>query len=444
MKGMHRFALKIFGCQMNVYDGERIAAELFARGWSEAAEEEADAVIYVTCSIRDKAEQKVKSELGRHVPKGGGRGPVVAVAGCMAQRIGPELLARFPQIRVLCGPRHLGRLADAVEEALADGTPSVFLDEDSRALDDLDRPPARRLLPFKSYVTIAHGCDNFCTYCIVPHVRGRFQSRRPEVIAAEIESLVADGVVEVTLLGQNVNSYGTDLKDVTFAGLLRSLAGVRGLRRLRFATNHPKDLTDDVISAMADLPVVCPAINLPLQAGSDRILALMNRGYDRRTYASRLEALREALPEVAVTSDLIVAFPGEREDDFALSLEALRLFRFDQVHSAAYSPRPGTAAAAFKERIPRAEARRRLQAVNDLQLQIAREINATLVGRTFEVLVDGPAHRGDGLLQGRTVTDKVVLFPGEGLEGRFVDVVIDGADAWSLRGKAVDGGAGGR
>ena len=250
--------------------------------------------------------------------------------------------------------------------------------------------------------------------------------------------LVDHGVVEVTLLGQNVNSYGTDLGKVTFASLLRSLCSVKGLRRLRFATNHPKDLTDDVVAAMAEEPKICPAVNLPIQSGSDRILKLMNRGYDVTSYAERIGALRSALPDLAVTSDLIVAFPGETEEDFSLSLEALRRFRFDQVHSAAYSPRPGTAAATFSGRLPAPEARRRLNAVNDLQLGIAREINASFLGRIFTVLVDGPAHRGEGLLQGRTTTDKVVLFPGRGLEGCFVDVVVDGADAWSLKGRLVE------
>ncbi len=429
---MNGFTLKIFGCQMNVYDGDRIASELRVRGWREVPEEEADLVVYVTCSIRDKAEQKVRSDLGR-----GGRKPLVAVVGCMAQRVGRELLARFPQVRVLCGPRHLGRLAGAIEEAM-EGRTTVLLDDDPRALEDLEQIPRRRQLPFKSFVTIAHGCDNFCTYCIVPHVRGRFQSRLPGAVVDEVRSLVDDGVVEVTLLGQNVNSYGTDLQRVSFASLLRSLSAVEGLRRLRFATNHPKDLTDDVIAAMAEEPKICPAVNLPIQAGSDRVLKLMNRGYDVASYAERIGALRSALPDLAVTSDLIVAFPGETEEDFSLSLDALRRFRFDQVHSAAYSPRPGTAAASFPGRLPSTEARRRLNAVNDLQLGIAREINASLLGRVFTVLVDGPAHRGEGLLQGRTETDKVVLFPGQGLEGRFVDVVVTDADAWSLKGRLVE------
>ncbi len=432
---MFGFALKIYGCQMNVYDGDRIASEFLARGWKEVAEEEADVVVYVTCSIRDKAEQKVRSELGRHAPKGEGRHRLVAVVGCMAQRVGRELLSRFPQVRVVCGPRHLGRLAEAVEASLRGGETAVLLDDDPRALDDLERVPTRRLLPFKSYVTIAHGCDNFCTYCIVPHVRGRFQSRRPEAIVDEVRALVDGGVVEVTLLGQNVNSYGTDLEGISFAGLLRSLSAVKGLRRLRFATNHPKDLTGEVIAALAEESVVCPAVNLPIQSGSDRVLHLMNRGYDVAAYADRIGSLRAALPEVAVTSDLIVAFPGETEEDFSLSMEALRRFRFDQVHSAAYSPRPGTAAAAFDGAVPAVEARRRINAVNDLQLDIAREINEALVGRTFELLVEGPAPRGEGLLQGRTRTDKVVLFPGRGLEGCFVDVVVESSDAWSLRGR---------
>lgn len=427
---------------MNVYDADRLRTALEERGWHETDEAQADVVLFITCSIRDKAEQKVSSALGLFPLRWRReRRPVVAVLGCMAQRVGGTLLQRFPWVRVVSGPRHLGQVPRALEDALENGGCHLLMDEDPRALEDLCAPPLRRENPCKAFVSIAHGCDNFCSYCIVPHVRGRFASRDPGAILDEIRALVGDGVLEVTLVGQNVNSYGTDRTDGwTFPGLLRAAGGVAGLRRLRFATNHPKDLTEELVRTLAEGGVLAPALNLPIQSGSDRVLALMNRGYTVAQYADRVALLREYLPDLGITSDLIVGFPGESDADFQASLDALERFRFDQVHTAAYSVRPGTRAASMEPQVPEAERFRRLEAVNALQRRIALEINQQRVGRIEEVLFDAPASRGVGRIQGRTPQDKVVVVPGDSsLLGTFGAVRIDAGDHWCLRGEIVSG-----
>jgi len=436
---MRTFALVVFGCQMNVYDADRLRTELVARGWQETSPEEAAFLLFVTCSIREKAEQKVLSMLGRfQKDRGFVEGPFMGVIGCMAQRMGEELLRRFPGVCLVAGPRHLGRVATGVEQALASGERILFLDEDPRGLEDLSRPPLCRPNPWKAFITIAHGCDNFCTYCIVPYVRGRFQSREPEEILEEARTLIDQGVREITLLGQNVNSYGTDRDDGwSFSRLLRECAALPGLGRLRFATNHPKDLSPEVVAAMAEgAPVICPSLNLPIQSGSDRVLQRMNRGYSVESYASIVSLLRGAIPHVGITSDLIVGFPGEEEEDFQSSLRALERFRFDLVHSAAYSPRPGTGAASMEEQLPREEIFRRLHQLNELQRQISLEISRKYVGTVQEILLDGRAPRGEGLFQGRTPTDKVVLLQAsEELLGQFLQVRILSGEHWCLRGE---------
>ena len=436
---MYRFSINVFGCQMNVYDADRIRTSLAFKGWKETPEEEAEVILFVTCSIRDKAEQKVWSDLGRLASSR--EDLVIAVVGCMAQRVGPLLLKRFPPVRLVCGPRSLGRLPAALEEVMATGKDIAIIDEDPTALDDLSEIPLARSNPWKAFITIAHGCDNFCTYCIVPHVRGRFVSRDPDDIFREVESLASDGVREVTLIGQNVNTYGKDFDNgYVFSSLLKDVALIKGVKRLRYATSHPRDLTRDVVEVMAKYDNICPAINLPIQSGSDRILKAMNRGYTVEGYASILEMIRTSLPAAAVTSDLIVGFPGETLKDFQESVEVVERFWFDLIHTAAFSPREGTPAARMDGQVGAAEKRRRLREINEIQAEISREINRDHVGKSFTVLVDGSAPKGEGLLQGRTPSDKVVIFPGEPtLMGSFVTVRITGAGNWHLVGEQVPG-----
>lgn len=433
------FAIDIYGCQMNQYDGDRLRTSLMRRGWIETDRNEADAVVIVTCSIREKAEQKVLSEIGRYgkLYKTKGK-PLLAVIGCMAQNMGADLLRRFPQVKVVAGPRHIGWVPDALENAMRHKT-VLYLDEDPREMIDLHDAPMIRSNPYKAFVTIAHGCDNFCTYCIVPYVRGRFVSRRPSEILKEVSELVDDGVLEVTLLGQNVDSYGKDLKEsYRFSNLLRDVAKVPRLLRVRFTTSHPRDFTEDVIKVMAEESKICPAVNLPIQSGSDRILKKMNRGYTVEDYGRIIKRLREALPEVSITSDLIVGFPGETEEDFQCTLEMLKTMDFDLVHTASYSPREGTPAANMPDQIPEEEKKRRLSIVNELQDAISFKKNKILEGKFFEVLLDDFAPKGKGMLQGRTLTDKVVLVPGdESMLGKLCEVRITGASNWYLYGEIV-------
>ncbi|WP_024821886.1 MULTISPECIES: tRNA (N6-isopentenyl adenosine(37)-C2)-methylthiotransferase MiaB [Aminobacterium] len=438
---MYGFTLKVYGCQMNVYDGDKLRTALIQQGWVEVPEEKADLVIFNGCSIRAKAEHKVWSELGRYGEQWDSQQkPYVAVTGCIAQRLGSAMMARFPWVRLVGGPRHIGELPDGVARVMK-GERVVLLDEDPRAFVDLNVPPIERVNPWKAYVTIAHGCDNFCTYCIVPYVRGRFVSRPPQAILEEVRGLVSDGVKEVTLLGQNVNSYGQDFKNgYTFSSLLRDVAAIETLPLIRFVTSHPKDFTKDIVDVMAENPAkICPSINLPIQSGSDRVLQLMNRKYSLAQYRETVSLIRSALPEVGLTSDLIVGFPGETEEDFQASIAALKEFRYDLVHTAAYSPREGTVAADMEDQIPQEVKMERLNMVNDLQSSIAADINRGCVGKEYVLLIDDKAPKGAGLVQGRTPSDKVVIIEGpQNLIGHFAKVVITGAENWCLYGEVLD------
>ena len=437
-----KYSLRVFGCQMNVVDGDRLKTVLRGKGWTEAGEEDADLVIMVTCSIREKAEQKVFSELGRF------RGrwvketrPAVAVIGCMAQRVGRELLARFPWVRLVAGPRHLGKVPEVIDSLPGSPSRFVMLDEDPVSVLDLDTPGIVRSSRVKAYVTIAHGCDNFCTYCIVPYVRGRFQSRSPEVILRDVETLVADGARDITLLGQNVNSYGFDFPEgPSFPELLGRVADIPGLWRLRFVTSHPRDFTREIVATMEEKPVICPSLNLPIQSGSDRILEKMNRGYTVQQYAEKVDWLRAAFPETGLTTDMIVGFPGETEEDFELSMAAIDRFRYDLVHSAAYSKRPPSRAASMEGQVPEEEKMRRLNTLNARQREISISINRGFEGKVLEVLFEDIAPKGEGLIAGRTASDKVVLAPG-GIEeiGKLRRVRIDKGDSWSLMGVMING-----
>ncbi|MDR2176363.1 MAG: tRNA (N6-isopentenyl adenosine(37)-C2)-methylthiotransferase MiaB [Synergistaceae bacterium] len=442
---MYRFHMKVYGCQMNVYDSDRVRTALTRRGWTESAEDEADMVIFTGCSVRGKAEQKVWSELGRYASLWEkNRRPRVALTGCAAQSLGEKAFSRYPWVRLVSGPRHIGLLPDGLERVMRDGGRVTLLDEDPREFYSLDEFSEVRGSRYRGYVTIAHGCDNFCTYCIVPHVRGRFVSRPPAEILREVRSLTESGAKEVTLLGQNVNSYGSDFESgYGFAELLRDVARLEGVELVRFVTSLPQDFTEKIARVMAEEPAVCPSLNLPIQSGSDRILRLMNRKYTRAAYMETVRMARSLLPELGLTSDLIVGFPGETERDFEDSLSALSEIRFDLVHTAAYSERAGTPAASMPGALPREVRMERLSRVNALQDKLTLSINQGLVGRRCRVLAEGAAPKGSSdLLQGRTPTDKVVLFPGgkdaADLPGRFVTVEIAEAESWCLKGRLID------
>lgn len=437
---MHRFAIRVFGCQMNSYDGDRLRTAMLHNGWEETSDADADVVILVTCSIREKAEQKAASEIGRYDSLyRKKRSPAVVLVGCMAQRIGRGVAKKFPCVRLVAGPRHLGLVPQAATELSPEKPPCFFMDDDPRALTDLEFAPTARSNPFKAYVTISYGCDRFCSYCIVPYVRGRLQSRASSEILAETRALIDGGVKEITLLGQNVDAYGKDLRDGSrFSSLLCAAAGQQGLLRLRFATSHPKDFDEDILEVMAERADICRAINLPVQSGNDRILHEMNRGYTSEQYLALIERIRAALPDVSLTTDLIVGFPGETDEEFRDSYNLLKEVRFDIVHTAAYSPREGTRAAMMERQIDDRVKAERLNEINALQSRIAKEANERYVGSCFEILADGFAPRGEGKIQGRTMSDKVVILDGDESDlGRVIAVRVTRASHWSLEGERI-------
>jgi tRNA-2-methylthio-N6-dimethylallyladenosine synthase len=325
-----------------------------------------------------------------------------------------------------------------MDDVIENGSRHILTDE--KTASPLSCLPKTVNNPHKAYITIANGCDQFCTYCIVPYVRGRFESRVPEDILREARSIVGRGAVEITLLGQNVDAYGKDFTGIragySFAELLSDAASIDGLRRLRFVTSHPSDFTEDILEVMRANPNVCRCVNLPVQAGSDKVLREMNRGYTRDEYISLERRIRDVLPAVALTSDLIVGFPGETEEEFEQSAELLEELRFDLVHTAAYSKREGTPASARADQVPGEERARRLVKINGIQTEISRQINRALLGEVFQVLLDERAPKGRDLLQGRTASDKVVLVKAPpALAGTFQNARITGYGPWCLEGE---------
>jgi len=380
---------------MNVYDSDRIAAVLHAHGiQSVDGPGEADIIVVNTCSVRDKAEQKAFSLLGRLAALKQTRPEtVLVVAGCVAQQEGRRILDRMPYVDLVIGPHAIPRLPELIRSVTHSGDRIVDTAqaEAYQELSSADAMPASDAV--SRFVTIMKGCDNFCSYCVVPYVRGREASRHPERIQAEIESLVAEGVREVTLLGQNVNSYGHKEGMISFAGLLRRIAAIQGLARIRFTTSHPKDLSAELIAVFGDLDVVCPHIHLPIQSGSDSLLKRMNRGYTRAEYLEKIRHLRRVAPDIAITTDIIVGFPGEIENDHDDTIDLLKTVRYDGIFAFRYSDRPPAPAVHFDAKIPESVGKRRLQEILQLQEGITREKNKALIGEVRPVLVEGLSRR---------------------------------------------------
>jgi tRNA-2-methylthio-N6-dimethylallyladenosine synthase len=417
---------------MNERDSETLAGICEGLGLS-PCDDPADAEVAIlnTCAVREKPQERVYSRLGELRKLGGSRGgPLIVVAGCVAQIDADELRRRGADIVV--GPRCYDMLQAALEETLV----GVAL------IEDRDRPvaehlPAARESNLKAFVNIIYGCDNFCAYCIVPYARGREQSRKPDEILAEVRGLVADGCRDATLLGQNVNSYGHDLPDdIDFAQLMRRVDAVEGLDRLRFTTSHPKDMTPELIATMAELPSACEHLHLPIQAGSDAVLEAMGRGYTYAHFLSLIDAAREAMPGLSVTTDVMVGFPGETEQDFEETLRAFEEIRFDQAFMFKYNDRPGTRAASMEPKVPETEKQRRLEKLVALQNETAREINVALEGEVFEVLVEEADPKADGHVRGRTRGQKLMIFPGpESLIGEIVPVRALTGHLWGWLGE---------
>jgi len=413
---------------MNVHDSEKMAGILASEGYSPAeSHKDADIIIFNTCSIRDKAEQKFLSELGRLKSlKKNNPGVKIAVAGCVAQQMGARLLSRAPHVDFVLGPQNLKLVRDIANDATGS---SMLEDNPMLAEEEL---PALRKEKGRAWVSIMYGCNNFCTYCIVPYTRGREKSRPSESIVREIEGLAAEGFKEVTLLGQNVNSYRSD---VDFPGLLGKIDKVEGIERVRFVTSHPKDFSAALIEAMAELPSICEHIHLPLQSGSDRILDLMNRRYTYDDYRAKVWLLREKVPGIAITTDIIAGFPTETEEDYQATVRALKEIEYDGIFAFRYSPRPGTGAASMEGDVPEDVKLDRLQKLLDLQDSITIRKNAPFEGTVQEVLVEGASETDPMRLAGRTRTNKIVNFTGAAEEGALINVEILKAHKHSLEGR---------
>ena len=433
-----RLFVRTFGCQMNRYDSERLV-EILGGGQYVVVEDyrRADLIFINTCTVRDKAEQKAFSYLGRLKTLKRNRPElVVALGGCVAQQYGEELLVRWPHLDLVVGTHSISKVPAMLARYEATGERQAWVNFSYDFGDEQDG----RSQPWKpevsAYVTIMRGCDNFCTYCIVPMVRGRERSRPSPEIIREVQSLVDCGVREVTLLGQNVNSYGQGVSgEVNFAGLLQRVAQVKGLLRIRFTTSHPKDLSPTLMRCFSELPSLCPHIHLPVQSGSDYILQRMNRGYTRDRYLRLVRELREIRQDVAVSSDMIVGFPGEQEEDFQLSLRLLEEVRFDGLFSFKYSDRPQTAARLLDGKVAEEVKLERLQRLQELQEGITLEKNASQVGQTCLALVEGPSQIGGSQLSGRTPQNRVVNFKGSpDLVGEEISILITVAHAHSLEG----------
>jgi tRNA-2-methylthio-N6-dimethylallyladenosine synthase len=439
-----RVWVQALGCQMNKHDSEVLLSQLASLGYEPVEEQaEADLVVFHTCSVRAHAEERAYSLIGATRALTQRRpGVVVAVVGCMAQREGAGLRARAPHVRLVVGTHMLGEFPQLLWEVERTGGAVVATGEGARLWPG--RLPRFRHSSFQAFVAIMRGCSNACSYCIVPLVRGRAVSREPADIAFEVEALAADGVVEVTLLGQNVDAYGRDRPQErwSLAGLLRRLHEVRGLRRLRFVTSHPGDVTEELLRTMAELPRVSPYLHLPVQSGSDAVLARMRRGYTRGQYLQVVERARTLVPGVTLASDFIVGFPGETEEEFRQSGDLLARVRFKNSFIFKYSPRPGTAAAGCADDVPREVKKRRNQELLAVQAEVSLALNREGIGRTLPVLVEGPSKRDPTRLTGRTPGDRIVCFPGPAsCAGEEVDVLITGATALVLHGELVGPGA---
>jgi tRNA-2-methylthio-N6-dimethylallyladenosine synthase len=422
-----------FGCQMNVHDSERLKGMLESLGYAEAPQRsEADLILFNTCSIREAADNRFIAHLGEAKRlKAENPERVVGVGGCWAQSVKDEVFERFPFVDVAFGPGQIHRLAEflASDSLTAQG---YFEFEDFSG-----HLPMKREREFQAWVQISQGCNCRCAYCIVPSTRGREQSRDPAELVREVERLAGDGVREVTLLGQNVNSYGRDLpreRKTSFADLLAMIDAVDGLERIRYTSPHPKDMREDVIRAHAELTALCEHIHLPLQSGSSRILKAMRRTYNRERYLDRVAMIREHVPDCALTTDIIVGFPGETEEDFAATLEVVERVGYDGAFTFLFSPRRGTEAASLDGQVPHAVKRERMARLVEAVQRRARQRAERFVGRTLDVLVEGPSRTDPARLRGRSRHNKAVNFAGTGSPGHLVAVEIDAATSQTLSG----------
>ena len=434
---MKRYHLTTFGCQMNAHDSERIKGMLEELGLGEAvAQDEADVLVFNTCTIREKPDQRFAAHLAQARALKASRGDtVIAVGGCYAEAQRERLFDLYPFVDVAFGPGtipHLGEWLGAGGESVARSSFGIGAERSFAGT-----LPMHRERRFQAWVQVSMGCNSKCAYCIVPSVRGREVSRRPGDVIAEVTQLAVDGVREITLLGQNVNSWGRDLAPdlrTDFGELLRACDAVAGIDRIRFTSPHPKDFREPVIAALTECEAVCEHVHLPLQSGSSRLLKLMRRTYDRDRYLRLVDRLREAVPDLALGTDIIVGFPGETEQDFAETLAVVEEVRYDSAFTFVFSPRNGTEAAAMPDHVSDDVKRERIERLIDVVQRIAAERNAHRIGGVEQVLVEGPSRTDPTLLRGRTRRNTTVNFAGSGTPGELVDVEIDGSSSTTLRG----------
>ncbi|HVO96039.1 MAG TPA: tRNA (N6-isopentenyl adenosine(37)-C2)-methylthiotransferase MiaB [Terriglobales bacterium] len=432
--------IQTYGCQMNQYDSERIAQVMARQGYAQTDRiDAADLILLNTCSVRDKAEQKVYSALGSWKEfKEYRDGVIIGVGGCVAQQEGDNLLKRVPHLDLVFGTHNIHKLpmmVEQVEMMRARPVETIFY-RDAAYMEDADG--RAQVHGAKAFVTIMQGCNKVCSFCIVPHVRGREVSRPSEKIVAEIEALVSQGVIEVMLLGQNVNSYGKLTPgELSFADLLRRIDAINGLERIRFTTSHPQDLSPELAEAFASLDHLCEHLHLPVQSGSDTVLTRMRRGYTKDEYLWRIQKLRERRPDIALSTDIIVGFPRETDDEFKQTLELLERVEYDEIFSFMYSPRPQTVSAKiYDDDIPEDVKKKRLQAVQTLQQSISLRKNRARIGTIDEILIDGPSKLKKEQLMGRTRSNRIVNTSGpDRWVGQLAPVRITGATANSLIGE---------
>jgi len=430
-----KYHIHTFGCQMNVHDSEKIAGILSEsdHGTTDSIEE-ADVIVLNTCSIRQKAEQKFYSELGRlRTVKKNNPNLKIAVAGCIAQQQGDAIFKKFPYVDFIFGPDNIDSLQTWIKGNTMQTSLKYNPGYHTKTL------PMSREGRLSAWVSIMYGCDNFCAYCVVPYTRGRERSRPGRDIYDEVLSLTEQGFKEITLLGQNVNSYGKNLpEDVDFPDLLRMLHKIEGLRRIRFVTSHPRDLSEKLVSTMKDLPKICGHIHLPVQSGSDKILNLMNRGYSYKEYKNKIDMLIKSIPDIAITTDIITGFPGETEEDFQCTIKALAEIEYDGIFAFKYSKRPDTKALHLPDHVDENVKSQRLSEILKMQEVITHKINKLLEGKILEVLVEGVSETDDNKLTGRTRTNKIVNFYGDKIDtGNFVMIKILEAKLHSLYGEKV-------
>ena len=435
---MRRYHVTTFGCQMNAHDSERIKGMLESLGLGEATSPDtADVVVFNTCTVREKPDTRLAAYLGNAAARKRERPDlVIAVGGCYAEAQRERIFERYPFVDVAFGPGSIPHLG----EWIAAGGYAVPRGKFGTHEHFAANLPLHRERRFQAWVQVSMGCNSVCAYCIVPAVRGREQSRRPGEIVAEVEALARDGVKEITLLGQNVNSWGRDLAPALrtdFGELLRACDDVDGIERIRFTSPHPKDFREPVISAMAECGSVCEHAHLPLQSGSSSVLKRMRRTYDRDRYLRLVERLRAAIPDLALGTDIIVGFPGETEQDFTQTLEVVEEVRFESAFTFIFSPRSGTEAATMPDQVPDEVKHERLERLVEVVQRIAAERNAERVGRVEEVLVEGPSRTDPSLLRGRTRRNTTVNLDGPADPGALVDVLVESSTSTTLRGRAL-------